>query len=191
MLSQEEPKYGYCTICGDPLTYSEYCKPWSVCDECPTDFFESCILCGDVLSENEIAANDSLYCFDCLVCGRCGKGISITDITAFGGLFCRTCYESEYCCSVCGADCSGNGTTDGMCESCYENAAGHKDYCVSCGVELTEWNMAYNGFGQCTDCYYKNLDPQYICDMCGADCSFRGSIEGLCEDCYYATHQDP
>ena len=190
-LIQNPAEYGYCSNCGDPLTYNESLNPWTVCDECPTDFFDSCILCGEVLSESESSANDSLYCFNCLVCGYCGDGISITDITAFGSFICWNCYEREYCCSVCGADCSNSGTIDGMCSACYENAASDKDYCTGCGVELNEWNTAYNGFGQCTDCYYKNLDPEYICDLCGADCSFRGSIEGLCEDCYYATHQDP
>lgn len=188
-LKRNPAEYGYCTNCGEPLTYSEYCKPWSVCDDCPTDYFASCVCCGEVLSDNEIAANDSMYCFDCLVCGYCGDRISITDITAFGSFICWSCYEREYCCSVCGADCFYSGTINGMCGDCYENTGSGTDYCTGCGVELTDWNAAYNGFGQCTDCYYKNLNPEDICDVCGADCSFRGSIDGLCEDCYEANRQ--
>ena len=67
-----------------------------------------------------------------------------------------------------------------VCKSCSGS------YCVICGVELNEWNTAFEGFGKCTDCYYDTLDPYYICDICGADCSFRGVYDGLCEDCYDA-----
>lgn len=183
--------YGTCIYCGEPLTYEEYCKPWNVCDDCPTDFYDYCSVCGDALTIDEITANDGTICFDCLVCWWCGDRISITDVTAFGTYMCWSCYEEEYCCDVCGADCFYRGTIYGMCEDCYDAIYNSTDYCTSCGVELTDWNTAYNGFGQCTDCYYKNLDPEYICDLCGADCSFRGSIDGLCEDCYDATHQDP
>lgn len=178
--------YGYCTNCGDPLTYDEYCKPWSVCDDCPTDYgYDECLICGDILTDDEIQDNDGIVCNDCLVCGFCGDHITMSDVTAFSSYICWPCYEREYCCSVCGADCFNRGLVDGMCWDCY---AGSTDYCIDCGVELNEWNTDYNGFGRCVDCYYKNLDPEYICDICGADCSFRGSYDGLCEDCYNATH---
>ena len=186
---QNPAPYGYCTNCGDPLTYDEYCNPWSVCDECPTDFgYEECTICGDILTDDEIELNDGIVCNDCLVCEFCGDRISLSDVAAFSSYTCWPCYEREYCCSICGADCFYSGMADGMCWDCYESVGSSTDYCIGCGVELNEWNAAYNGFGQCTDCYYKNLDPEYICDMCGADCSFRGSYDGLCEDCYNATH---
>ena len=181
--------YGYCTNCGDPLTYAEYCKPWSVCDDCPTDFgYEECLFCGDILTDDEIEFNDGIVCNDCLVCKFCGDRISLSDVAAFSSSICQPCYERKYCCSICGADCFYSGGADGMCWDCYKDISSSTDYCTCCGVELNELNTAYNGFGQCEDCYYKNLDPEYICDICGADCSFRGSYDGLCEDCYNTTH---
>lgn len=56
--------------------------------------------------------------------------------------------------------------------------------CPRCGVELTEYNTAFEGFGLCERCYDETLPDSARCDNCGMDCSFSGKEEGLCPICY-------
>lgn len=178
-----------CTECGRA---DVYISRYALCSDCHeaqnAEEYGTCAVCGGALDYEEYISNDGFVCFDCLVCGWCGDPITIMDVTAFSAYMCRSCYEAEYCCYLCGADCFRAGTIDGLCEECYD-AQNVTYYCTHCGTELNEWNTAFEGFGKCIDCYYATLDPEYICDNCGADCSFRGSIDGLCEDCYEAANQ--
>ncbi len=99
--------------------------------------------------------SDALRCHYCYACEECGE------------------YVHEY--GYMGADST-------LCQVC--SYVQNPDCCTHCGVELNEENTAFEGFGKCIDCYYETLDPYYICDNCGADCSYRGVFDGLCEDCY-------
>ena len=60
--------------------------------------------------------------------------------------------------------------------------------CTQCGRPISAQNFVFEGFGLCRVCYDATLDPAYICDNCGCDCSFIGTIDGLCEVCYNMEH---
>ena len=177
-----------CTNCGRADTYI---SRYALCDDCHEkqneEMYGTCDVCGEALDYGEYTSNDGVVCFDCLACEDCGGPITAMDLTAYGTYLCWFCYEEKYCCFICGEGCYPEGTHDGLCEDCYagQNAV---TYCTYCGVELNEENTAFEGFGKCVDCYYETLDPENICANCGADCSFRGSIDGLCEDCYEVLH---
>lgn len=71
-----------------------------------------------------------------------------------------------------------------LCDDCYEEDNPAKyGYCVICNVAIDDSNFMIESFGKCYDCYYATLDPAWICDKCGADCSFMGITDGLCESC--------
>jgi hypothetical protein len=57
-------------------------------------------------------------------------------------------------------------------------------YCLKCGRAIGEWNFVVEGFGLCSICHYESLDPEEICDNCGADCSLSGTTNGLCPTCF-------
>ena len=56
--------------------------------------------------------------------------------------------------------------------------------CTRCGVELTDTNTAFEGFGLCERCYDETLPDSARCDNCGRDCSFSGKEAGLCPRCF-------
>lgn len=60
--------------------------------------------------------------------------------------------------------------------------------CDRCGESISDWNFMVEGFGLCSRCYYETLDPAYICAVCGCDCSYCGTIDGLCPSCYDEAH---
>jgi hypothetical protein len=173
-----------CTECGRAdLSISRY----GLCDTCHQKFdtYGYCEICGRALNFVEAGEYDGTRCFDCCVCENCGSNANTWCESYFESYdkmiyFCPVCYENLFRCISCGKSSYPEKIWGGPCEDCDDG----KDYCTRCGVQLNEWNTAYNGFGKCQDCYYETLDPMYICDRCGEDCSFRGVYDGLCEDCY-------
>ena len=68
---------------------------------------------------------------------------------------------------------SGAGWID-LADAKYEN----NGYCMDCGAEREENSQDK----RCIGCGFEGGEHTY-CDRCGADTTFRGDVEGLCEDC--------
>lgn len=181
-LTPELPPPFRCTECGRA---DVYISRYALCDPCYNKLhpapYGTCAVCGDALTYEEYETNDGFVCFDCLVCGWCGDPISIMDITAFSTYMCRPCYEAEYCCGVCGADCFSSGTVDGMCEDCYRATYFPEDPCSNCGADCS-----YRGSvdGLCYDCY-EALYTVY-CVYCGNPC-YSWDEGNVCSDCLEQT----
>lgn len=66
-------------------------------------------------------------------------------------------------CSVCGADCTYSGLTDGMCENCYEIYGQPYNepnvYCPNCNYGFNVSGVGISGF-ECPQCHYKFFDPE-------------------------------
>ena len=68
---------------------------------------------------------------------------------------------------------SGAGWID-LADAKFEN----KGYCMDCGMEREDGADAK----LCMGCGFEGGDHSY-CDRCGAETTFRGDVDGLCEDC--------
>ena len=146
-LNPELPPPHRCTECGRAdVSISRY----ALCDACYAKVnpapYGTCAVCGDALTYTECEDNDGFVCNDCLVCGWCGDPISIMDVTALGTYMCWSCYEDEYCCHMCGDDCSSTGLINGLCYNCNELI--NTVYCIYCGNPCYSWDEG----NVCSDC---------------------------------------
>lgn len=177
-----------CTDCGrTDVSISRHGLCGACHEKADASAYGRCAVCGDALTYEEHEYNDGFVCDDCLICGWCGTPITIMDVAAFSSYICEDCYTDQYYCDLCGAGCFYSSTKDGLCADFYDYINSTAAHCVICGVVLHDGNTAYNGYGKCQDCYDATYVPELVCDVCGADCTYQGTTDGMCDACYNAS----
>ena len=179
---------GKCLKCteNDHLTEGGYCE------QCLTrDFI--CAGCRTRKPGSEAYKNLCRECYGkeysvLVICPLCGRSIAPSEIKRG---YCESCraqadyHEDERnfaTCDVCGIT---YGYSDplvgGVCQSCWSEGDGPIGVCRTCGKAYGD-----DGFeGLCFSCQDK-YGPK--CSVCGTDLTYRGGIDGMCDDCYDAAN---
>lgn len=69
-------------------------------------------------------------------------------------------------------------TEEGVCQGCYGKLTDGGGLCNTCGLP---YGMDEGFEALCYSCQDK-YGPK--CSVCGTDCTYRGTIDGMCDDCY-------
>lgn len=190
---------GYCVDCGagiyDPAAFDPY-----HCAGCGDSGFFSCTDCGQRIPG---VASIRRMCIDCYwssgstggCCVLCGGGL---DVQVANGIVCFGCYQvhgdkinqvilqpGAQTCSVCNqVSTCGAYLVNGefACAECGGQPIPLGGaICNTCGLPYGEGE----GFEWlCFDCQ-KKYGPK--CSVCGTDCTYRGTIDGMCDECYNKT----
>ncbi len=169
----------YCQNCTAPCYTRD--MVYGLCQACSADIEETDAIPETTAApESEPAPSpETEYVGRCDTCGQPYK-----DGEGFESL-CYDC-QDKYGpkCSVCGTDCTYRGTIDGMCDDCWDAAQGIPEYvgtCDTCGQPYK------GGEGFESLCYICQDKYGPKCSVCGTDCTYRGTIDGMCDDCYEAS----
>lgn len=126
---------------------------------------------------------------DPVMCEDCQKSAQEVPVSRYG--YCDDCHAkngvADYGkCEVCGDSINGvavNLFNGKRCFSCH--------ICDECGEKITEDEFFFYGAYICSSCYYYSQVPEVFCIVCGIDCSFSGTTNGMCDDCYYIDQLPP
>lgn len=110
-------------------------------------------------------------------CTECGRA----DVYISRYALCEDCYNKV-------------NAENGQCERCgiyfpfpSDDLRCHYCFaCEECGVYIHEYGYVGPEASICFGCNYNNQVAKVYCKICGTDCSFRGTIDGMCDDCYDA-----
>ncbi len=190
---------GRCVDCGSLITDPASFDPYH-CVGCGNGVFFYCEHCWRF-----IPCVDSIHrmCVDCYWTSGCSKGFCVIcgenlDIYVGNGMVCTDCYdyygknihkamlqpEPQECYLCRNITTSGAYLENGefACVQCLN--APIPEYmgrCQTCGRFYADGEGFESLCFECQDKY----GPK--CSVCGTDCTYRGTIDGMCDDCYEAS----